>query len=176
MSVMQRAVSDAQRIASLRQRCLDRKARIDFDRNVAVHRAMQQSADMPWQRRIGLRTRYLLEHTRLAVDDLELLMGRLDPQPLGPLSDEQREAAQAFKDTLPPTGGQTGHCQLHYDDVLALGIDGIVRQIENRMTDADDRGGIVLQSLLDALAGLSTFIDHAADTAEAGPDRTDVTD
>lgn len=126
---------------------------------------MQESEGQPWQRRMGLRERRILEDARLAVDDLEPLMGRLAPD-VADIPASELEAAEAFCAALPPTGGQTGHCQLDFDDLFEVGIGGIAERITRRLDGADADGRIALQSFLDALEGLSAFAEHAGEAAE----------
>lgn len=156
---------DAVRIATLRARCLERKTQIDFDRTVSVYRCMRRTEGMSHPKRTGLYERQILEDTRLAVDDLELLMGRLAPGGAD-ASETEKNAAQRFCATLPPTGGQTGHCQLNFDTLFRVGISGISDSITDRMNDADAGQRDVLQSFQDSLTGLRAMIEHAAFVAE----------
>jgi len=178
--------SDAERIAALRARLLARKDRgssgwaLQAD-PVVTAAALQATEHVEsWQRRRGAVVRARLAAVRFAVDDLELLAGRIaeDTQAGTP---EERQAAQEYLARYPGVPGQTGHCELDLEPLMALGIDGLAARIGGRQTAAgslpsaaargtappasDQDAADACASFLDALAGLSALIDNAAAAA-----------
>ncbi len=158
------------RITNLRSRCLERKTLLppwDSD-PVLVARSLQESAGEPsWIIRRGMLTRDLLQAARFAVDDLELLVGRLVPD-----TPEQKaarpEAAAWLKEHYPDvfTPGQSGHCQLEFSRLFTLGLEGLAADLEQRCRKAgrtaDTETAETYRSFALAVAGLSAMIEHAA--------------
>ena len=103
-------VSSEQRIDALRKRCIARK---DLAwRDVSIHKAasLRRSEEEPaWQLRRGISTQDILSKVTFAIDDLELLIGRLAPRPEN-VSDTDIESAREYLEQYPPAPGQTGHC------------------------------------------------------------------
>ena len=163
------------RIAELRRRCLARWSEDRYWRgwlSLTAQSLKASEAEPSWQIRQGLETRDRLSRVRLAVNDAELLMGRLAP--LGEVfSDEQEAEAQQYLERYPPPGGQTGHCELDMTRLLTVGVAGIADEIRARMADADAEARAVYPSFLHALEGLSALAENAALAAEAAmPDAT----
>jgi len=100
---------------------------------------------------------------RFALDDLELLVGRVAPA----TEDEAEAAAREYLTRYPAAGGQTGHCELDVDPVMEGGVAGLDARIRQRLDGSTPEAADVWQSFHQALAGLSQMIDHAADEAEA---------
>jgi len=160
---------DGARVAALRQRVLNRKAR-----GVAGWAAKQPVTDArslrasegvgSWQVRRGHQVRDRLSDVALGVDDLELLAGRVVPAPDDP--DEVRDA-EAYLRQYPGAGGQTGHCELDLGPLIECGIDGLASRVRQRMDEATPDTADVCVSFLHALEGLSVLADGAADEAEA---------
>ena len=157
-------LSDDARIESLRTRCLQRKQQAWPDGSVARATSMRASEGRPLQERRGLAVRDVLAAAVFEVDDLELLIGRLSPLPPG-VTDDERARAQATLASCPGTGGQSGHCALHLDDVLTRGIDALRDDIAERAAGAEDEQATTYGSFLHALEGLSLLVEHAADAA-----------
>ena len=162
-------IAAPERLALLRERVLDRKARGEagwLQRRVAVDaRSLEASQDMAsWQVRTGKLVAARLVDVRFALDDLELLAGRV-----APVWEDEVEAAGArqYLDQYPSAGGQTGHCELDLEAVMERGIQGLAARIRERMDGCTPEAADVWQSFLYALTGLSEMIDHAADEAEA---------
>ncbi|HOU11568.1 MAG TPA: pyruvate formate lyase family protein [Anaerolineae bacterium] len=157
------------RIACLRERVLARKDNAAVARALAnpvtAAQSLRASEDCDsWTIRRGRLTRDRLLATRFAIDDLELLAGRLDltAEPLP----EEMEAARAYLAPYPlDQPGQTGHCELDLDPLMTLGIDGLAADIRAHLGDAAT--DVTYHSFLDALDGLSGMIEHAAETVEA---------
>lgn len=179
-------VSDQDRIQLLRQRCLQRstlqphgeKPRHTIhlhhspQRTLSIFQSMKESNDVPWIRRVGLYQQKILEDLRLELDEYELLIGRVSLEALE-VSSSQLEEATDFCARLPirreepgyiPVG-KNGHCQLNFDELFLSGITGISSRIQERMTEESHDGRLVLESFLDALAGLKILIHHAAEVA-----------
>lgn len=174
----------AQRISVLRQRLLDRKDRgingWSLNPNpVVTARALHQTEKMEsWQRRRGFVVRERLRATRFALDDLELLAGRVHEQTQEGTAAEQ-EQAREYLAQYPGPAGQTGHCELDLEPLMELGIDGLaerIRDLRERCRKpvaghpaqaATGDSVEVYSSFLDALDGLSAMISNAAAAAKA---------
>jgi hypothetical protein len=176
--VVEHTITDAERIAALRRRCMDRKSRAWRDTTLAYAESLQASAGEPsWQIRKGYATRDILRATQFEIDDLELLVGRLAPPP-PELEKGRREVARRLADQHPlRPGGQTGHAELDLSELYRLGIDGLIAKIQATAgksaspSPAIGRDGeAAWRSFVLALQGLSTMIEHAAETAAAGAD------
>jgi trans-4-hydroxy-L-proline dehydratase len=159
-----------ERTLTLRQRCLDRKHAITpwiGDPRFAAQSLQASALTAPWTVRRGLVTREILRSTAFALDDLELLVGRLAPD--RPEWIEERQRARAFLDEHYPrldTPGQTGHCQLDLSRLFERGIDGLQDDLEACFRRAQGKQADVFRSFIDALDGLSQMIENAARTAE----------
>ncbi len=165
-----RRPGDEERIRTLRERCLDRRAAVSpwGDWATLTARSLKASEGLSsWQRRQGLKTRDRLAGLRLAVDDLELLAGRLMPR-RECFSDAEEADAREYLKGYPPAPGQTGHCELDRTRLLAGGVDGVTQEVrERRAQAATDEQAATYDSFLSALEGLSALAEHAAKTAEA---------
>ncbi len=111
-----RALPWDERVSILRLRCLDRKTifpggrtllhnRQDFTDRIDA-RVLQETAALPWQRRMGLRTKARLEALPFAVDDLEQLAGRPDFARMAVPADERARVQQVLASY--PKPAQTG--------------------------------------------------------------------
>jgi pyruvate-formate lyase len=169
-------INNAERIAILRQRCMDRKTLAWKDICLPRARALLESEqNSSWQERQGLCVRQVLMDTAFAIDDLELLAGRLAPRPAW-IKDEDLAAARGYLKDFPTPGGQTGHCELYLNDLFRLGIDGLAADIQSRLKVVNSEAVEAYHSFLSALEGLSIMIEHAAVCARsavpgAPPDR-----
>ena len=170
----------AARAETLRRRCLERKGLLASPRQDHRHVAASLRAsegEASWPVRRGLLTRDLLAWFPFALDDQELLLGRMAPD--RPEWQAEREEAKAWLAARYPdvfTPGQTGHCELDLSRLLALGLDGLRADVERRLAAAEGAQAETYQSFAHALDGLAVFIEHAADTAEealphASPER-----
>ena len=171
------ALSWAQRVETLRLRCLDRKTPAEDGRTLLQNRGdftdvidAQSLADSgsvtSWQRRAGLRTRARLEALPFTVDDQEMLAGRPDYGRMAVAPEQLTRARQYLAPFVRP-GGQTGHCALHLQPLLSGGIRSIVQTIEQRLAIAAGDEVDTLLSFLDVLGGLSILICHAGEAAAA---------
>ena len=124
------------RIKTLRERCLARKHLVCAwpDPLVTTQSLKASEGVSSWQVRMGMLTRDRLAAAQFAVDDQELLMGRLAPAPTAPAG--ALEAAREYLKPYPFPGGQTGHCELHLQRLFAVGIDGLREEIHELMTQA----------------------------------------
>ena len=165
-----RLVPDAERIAQLRERCLERKNREHYPDKTGVDSASFKRSEtagaLPL--RIGLRTRDRLAAMNFAIDDRELLIGRLVPAN----NDQGTPAAErnrAYLAQLPFAAwmpGASGHCELERSRLFQAGIDGLAAEIAACQKKApDEKTGNVYQSFLYALEGFSVLIEHAAQVA-----------
>ena len=111
--------------------------------------------------RWGWLCRAKLRSLAFEYDPREGLVGRLKrPEPRDPA--EAEVARRWCEENFPRGGGQTGHCEPFYDELFALGIDGLRQRIE-RLEPTPAR-----RSFLPALEGLTLLIEAAARAAEAG--------
>jgi len=136
-----------------------------MDTTCASAASLRASEGEPsWQVRHGLLTRDRLASVRFAIDDLELLAGRLAP------AEEPSDADAAFLRQYQWPGGQTGHCELDRSRIFELGIDGLVSDIRRRLAGATGKQAEAYSSFICALEGLSIMVLNAAETArEAMP-------
>lgn len=182
LSAEQDAVgAESRRVQVLRQRLLERKqsGRSGWSMMgmpVVSARSLQASEALSsWQLRRGLLLRDRLAGVQFALDELELLAGRVDLEGVEG-SPEEVEAARRYLEQYPGPPGQTGHCELDLDRLMAQGIDGLAGYIRNLMAGATGERAATYQSFLYALEGLSLLCVHAAEAAEAalpaaGPER-----
>jgi len=165
-------IPPAERIATLRRRCLDRKCAGALSGAVAKAASLRASESVAsWQVRVGLRVRDTLAAVRWDLDELELLIGRA-AAPANSEADIQ--AACDYLSRLPAPGGQTGHCEPDVGRVFELGIDAL-RGESVRLRDASDGDkSDAYESFALALDGLSALAVSGAAAAEAAmPDATD---
>ena len=178
-----------ERIQALRQRLLERKDRgysgwsmqPDPVVTAGALRATETTGDS-WQQRRGVVVRERLRAVDFALDDLELLAGRVaaDTQEG---SAAQQEEARGYLAAYPGAPGQTGHCELDLEPLMRLGIDGLQERIRDTQRAGSAGGGAesgtadeAYASFTEALTGLSAMIHNAATTVEAaarkaGPQR-----
>lgn len=176
--------SAAARATTIRQRILDAKARrhgagsVPGEQHVLIDAAaLRASEGQPWPRRCGLRTRQRLESLTFAVDEYELLAGRVVANPArlpvkagGQVADLEFDAALAYLKTFGDVPGQTGHCEPDFSVVFASGLDGLRQRVRERQLTATPVQATTLDGFLEALDGFSTMILNAAaviDTAAA---------
>ncbi len=158
------------RIIELRQRCLERKSGLpplDGDPRLMVASLRASCHEASWTLRRAWLTRDLLSGMVFAVDDLELLVGRLAPD--HPEWQTERQAALDELNAGYPqlyTPGQSGHCQLDMSGLFAAGVDGLRAELRSRQRRARSEKALVFQSFEAALQGLSIMIENAARTAE----------
>jgi pyruvate-formate lyase len=165
------------RTPALRQRCLERKhltVPLDGDPRLAW-RSLQASEGVPsWRLRRAYLTRDLLAGLPLALDDLELLLGRLAPD--RPEWQAERAQARAWLQQAHPhlcTPGQTGHCQLDLSRLFALGLDGLREALLERSRQSTVDQAETYQAFALALEGLSALAENAAALAEAAVQEAD---
>lgn len=160
-----------ERTLTLRQRCLERKTLpppLDGDPRLALRSLQASEAESSWTLRRGRLTRDLLRGVVFAVDDLELLVGRLAAD--SPEGRQERPAAlEALRQQYPHllTPGQSGHCQLDFSRLFERGIDGLSADLRTLRDNAQGKTAQVYQSFIDALDGLTGMVENAALTAEA---------
>lgn len=160
--------TDSDRIGTLRERCMERKNRAWKIITIPRAKALEKSEHLTsWQQRQGLCTREVLTRTTFEIDDLELLVGRLAPRPAEATHDALSAAWNSLRQ-YPGTSGQTGHCELDLQYVMAFGIDELAADIESRLTKPhpeETERTEAYRSFLLALEGLTILIDNAAATA-----------
>src|SRR5512133_3328079 len=166
------------RISILRSRCLERKTLIppwDGD-PLLVARSLQASAgELSWVIRRGMLTRDLLKAARFAVDDQEIIIGRLAPDPLEQKAGRS-EAALWLKEHYPNifTPGQSGHCQLEFSRLFAVGSDGMAADLKQRSQGAGHKAETeqadTYRSFALAVTGLCAMMENAAAAATASAD------
>lgn len=96
----------------------------------------------PWQKRQGVNVRKKLEKVRF---DSSMGINLAGWQGLEPEITPEEESI--FK-KHPLAGGQTGHCQPYYDDILNIGIDGIKEKIAKRLSSANEQETTTLESFI----------------------------
>jgi pyruvate-formate lyase len=164
-----------ERIAILRQRVLERKDSDVVDHllraEVLTARSLRASENIDsWVLRRGILTRDRLAGIHFAIDDLELLAGRLDLSAVD--TPEGIENARRYlRDYTLYFPGQSGHCELDLEPVMTLGIDGLMAQVRQRMASSSGEQADTYRSFLYALQGLSHMIENAAAAVEAEVDR-----
>ena len=155
------------RIALLRERCRQRKSQIWPDTWPARAKALRESPpNTSLQEKQGLCTRQILSETVFAVDDIEMLLGRLAPRSAA-MTDEMLSDTRSYRESIPRPGGQAGHCELDLSGLFRLGIDGLAEDVRSRLSRASPDAVPVYRSFLDALAGLSRMAENAAECARA---------
>ncbi len=161
----------AQRVQVLRQRLLERKrsGRSGWSPEMPVvsARSLRASEQISsWQLRRGLLVRDRLNTVQFAINELELLAGRVDIE-----SEEGRPdevvAARRYLEQYPGPPGQTGHCELDLDPLMSLGISGLEARTHGLMAEATGERVATYRSFVYTLEGLSLLCVHAAETAEA---------
>lgn len=117
--------------------------------------------------RKGVCCREILSNVRLDIDDLELLIGRIQPG-WTPFMPAEIKAAETYLEQYPPAPGQTGHCEPDYQPVFTIGLDGLLERIAERSRKAGtDEERQACESFRMAIEGLSVLIRHAAEVVEA---------
>ena len=155
------------RISILRQRLLERKDQGPSGWSptampVTTSRSLRASeGTSSWQLRRGLLLRNRLSAVPFAIDDLELLAGRVNLDRVEGTA-EEIEAASEYMKQYPGAGGQTGHCELHLDPLMEKGIDGLSAEIRDLMENSTAEKADTYQSFLYAIEGLSRMIENAA--------------
>jgi trans-4-hydroxy-L-proline dehydratase len=169
MTVATCTTDNAERIHELRERCLQRKDHAWRDNVLLTAQSLRASEEIDsWQVRRGLCVRDHLAGVQFALDDLEVLMGRLAPRPEA-VTDEALAEARSYCDQHTRPGGQNGHCELDLSRLFELGIDSLRQDIRERMDHADDKVSDLYRSFIHALEGLSLMAEHAADLAASTP-------
>jgi len=157
-------LSDSERVAELRRRCLQRSPNRFASPLAAAARSLRASEGLPWPVRVGLRSRERLAALRWELDELELLLGR----PAARQDDEEAlRDAQAYLAQFPGPGGQTGHCELDLSGLFARGVDSLRADVQARAAAATGKQADVYRSFDLALEGFSAMIANAAAVAEA---------
>ena len=167
-------ISDDARIAALRDRVLSTKTTEALhrlrDTPLVDARSLRASEGEPsWTVRRGLLTRDRLAAMRFEIDDLELLVGRLQLATDEPADVEVARAYLAGYALDFP--GQTGHCELDLEPLMEFGLDGLIAQVRAQRDacavgpPSDDPA--VYESFLLALEGLSTLIESVAAAVDA---------
>ncbi len=173
------------RTLTLRQRCQERKTLLppcDGDPRLIARSLQATPTVSSWTIRRGLLTRDLLIGMPLALDDLELLVGRLALDL--PEWQVERPKATAYILAHYPTvftPGQTGHCQLDLSRLFSLGLDNLKADLAQRRHSSCEKTAEVYQSFCAALDGFTILIENAARLAEqnsqfAGRDQPQVTE
>jgi len=142
-----------------------------MDTLLATATSLKGSEGQPWPVRRGLLSRDRLASVELAVDDLELLMGRRARARKA--ESAETDAARACVNGIHWPGGQTGHCELDRSRAFALGIDGLQDEIRALQRRAEGKQALAYQSFVDALDGLSLLAGNAARTALAAKDASE---
>jgi trans-4-hydroxy-L-proline dehydratase len=108
------------------------------------------------QLRAGKLTRGRLANLRFQIDEYELLAGRILPEER---TEEEIKQAQEFMQTVSPSGGQSGHCALYWEELFDIGIGGLINKIASKNTETH-------QSFVDALLGIQEMIANAMKPVE----------
>lgn len=160
---------DADRIAALRGRCLDRKASLkdfaDSDQRILADADALRSTEHTggWQSRVGVRTGLRLGRMEFEIDDRELLAG--SPVFTWQGGADVEDAREYLKD-YPMPGGQTGHCALDLSQIFCFGIDDTACFLERSLKELTDEEYETIASFLKALEGLAVMIARATTCLE----------
>ncbi len=161
---------DKERIAALRERCLERKSqKLGYNPNavlLAACDALRDSEDLSLQIRCGLRTRARLTAIPFVLDELEILGGRVNFRNPSEPPPEVTQAKEYLKN-YPNPPGMHGHCALDMAKILKVGIKGIFAELNTLFTAADGAKAETYQSFIYALEGMQVMILNMAKTAEA---------
>jgi trans-4-hydroxy-L-proline dehydratase len=156
-------ITDADRIATLRDRCRQRKIQRWVDTTIVDYRSFSGSEALSSHTlRMGRRTRDRLSQFRLTVDDMELLVGR--PAPPAEVDEAEYEEAKEYLSKLPYTWtpGQTGHCELDRRLVFEHGVDGALQMLTGRKdAEQDPTRRETFESFILAMEGFQVFVLNA---------------
>ena len=170
MKKYRKAPNIAERMALLRERCLDRKA---GDGNASIWKAIVDLKAIvdaetfrtsghteSWQIRMGLRTKARLQNIRFEIDELELLAGRVSFAGHG-FSKSKIEASAKYLSKYKWPEGQTGHCALDMSRIFKVGIKGILLELAQRLKSSSAETKNTYQSFIYAVEGLAGMIENA---------------
>ena len=117
-----------------------------------MQKAWQETEGAPLGMRYAALERSRLQAVKLVHSPEELLIGRIERNIV--TQKEQEAALEYFKtaDKM-PSPGQTGHCEPYYDEVFAIGLDGLRQRAAH------------IPSFAAACDALIEFIERAADSA-----------
>jgi formate C-acetyltransferase len=157
------ATATAARIATLRNRCRQRKTQKWLDTAIVDYRSFRGSEVLSSHTlRMGRRTRDRLAQFRFAVDDMELLVGRPAPPP--EVNEAEYREAKEYLSKLPFawTPGQTGHCELDRRLVFEHGVDGALRLLTGKRNEEEDPARRdTFESFILAMEGFQAFVLNA---------------
>jgi len=171
--------SDADRIAALRQLCLDRKQQMAQLRPSLYDRLMsclwnpildeqllrQSEGVQPWSLRRAMLCRERLRAAQLEMNELELLAGRRVTDTV-PVDDETYIQAIKYRKQFQFDTGLTGHCELDLTRLFEIGLDALAAEVATlakQATDTDCKQ--TYESFLIAMEGLAGLIQNAAASA-----------
>lgn len=158
----------APRLAAWRSECAQRKRPKQFSAQIVTTsaRSLRASESLPIQLRRGLCTCDVLQSLEFELPDESILMG-IPAWPTLNTESPDFQSASAYLDSLPPAPGQTGHCELDLSRLHQLGIDGLRRDLIQRIKNSSGSKKEAYQSFLYALDGFSALCAKAAATALA---------
>ena len=116
------------------------------------------------QLKAGILTRKRLSRLNFEIDNYEILAGRIMPTPR---TEAENEKASAFLKTLPPHGGQSGHCAPSMDELFEFGIDGLIDKISVLHEKSEGEKADTYQSFIYALEGMRNMINNAVKPLQA---------
>lgn len=151
----------------IRNRVLDDQAKLVWfkGRDIVVDAdILRGEADTKSQQlRAGALTRGRLSQLQFQIDEFELLAGRILEVHR---TEEEQEEALSFLETLPASAGQSGHCALYWEELFAIGLEGLMEKVlkgEKRSTgDQAD----AYHSFFAALSGVTAMIANACKPIE----------
>ena len=120
-------------------------------------------------------TKGRLDGMRFETEEDEPLVGRLR-LPQNP-PEEQEKALQWLKNESPlrnrPSPGQSGHCELYYDRIFEVGVDGLLEDVHQASLKATNEQKDTYESFTIALKAFSDMMNRAAEDAgnEAAAER-----
>lgn len=154
------------RTALLRDRCLKRKHLAWADTRLVTAASLRDSEEEPaWLIRKARCTRDRLAAVRFALDECEILVGRLAPRPEDARDAALAEAGAYLAGYTWPSG-QTGHCELDRSRVFSEGIGALLADVRQREANGEEDQATVYRAFALALEGFARFIERAAETAE----------
>ena len=116
-----------------------------------------------------------LDGMRFETEEDEPLVGRLRLSQNPP--EEQEKALQWLKNESPlrnrPSPGQSGHCELYYDRIFEVGVDGLLEDVHQASLKATNEQKDTYESFTIALKAFSDMMNRAAEDAgnEAAAER-----
>lgn len=115
--------------------------------------------------------RFMLEHTKPIIVPGELIVGQPDFSPFTEDEQAQEKSYQLLQGAIPAPRGRADHMALNYEKLLALGVEGLIHDIEKKRDALDPYDGStaaryeLYEGCLIELRGVLTLANHYAQQA-----------